>query len=491
MYEQIAVAISINPSQILFAEDFPDFFERGHSAKEFKSWVQYLHLAYDILQNGQGGINDKKDYAVALINFLREPSEENHTVYQEMADKVQLLEPSQIAYDVSENLIPEYHLYHEELQLIRDAEKYGRGEHGLMLNYTDFNCATGLFEQKDVVSYDYRKIPANEAGRPDIFVCFSGHHETGIKMVEGFYHYFKAHGKLPEGIMFLGLTDNQGLTFWNDAFKFRKSSEYRMYLRHALALGIPKGLLRKFLMTPKDTSTSDNSILIVDTMKKYALDDVNLIMFGYPLYQKRMACQIPFEVSKIIDAPSAWFRIASIPTKEYDTIESIAYYNPEADNAAIEDLKYRYLRILSYDRLTKQLADLSFGNCIAHLFRKHDEERFALPGTENGIADYPEKFKPLLPLFLGYSYANVANEICGTDETVANMLKIARTVMLHQHDEGLFGAAQDKEQEEYNQYMGKWLVKNGFTTPELIRKGKYMEEDQFIKTLTEFYQTEA
>lgn len=413
---------------------FPGFEKRGHTEQEFDDWKNLVFWVLDILKTHEGSINAKKEYCRQMVS----------------------------SSGVTE--IPRYRLYPEEIATILAAEQFGRGDCGEVLTYGD----------KNVVSYDYRHIPYREGGRKDILVVFSGAPESGVKAAEAVYHYIHNHKALPFGVMFLGLQDNQNLTEFSPEFKIRKNSEYRMYLRQMLMLGIPKGLLRKLLMSPRDTSTAENIQLIKETLIHYDVNcDVNLICVTYPLYQMRVATELSFGLQ---NWDNVWVRIADIEPKRFSSAVEGALACEGVEESKIGRRVTENLRIFSYDRPEAQMADLTLANCVAHLFREHGKTRFALPN----LGEYPQQFKALAPLFLGYSYPNVVNELCGTDETVAAVLKIIRTLMIDAYDEGASGAAWDKQQLESTMNMAYRLVAEGLVSPEILLKGRLMEEDEFL-----------
>ena len=129
-----------------------------------------------------------------------------------------------------------------------------------------------------------------------------------------------------------------------------------------------------------------------------------------------------------------------------------------------------------------RLADLTLANGVAHLFREHGKTRFALPN----LGSYPAEYKALAPLFLAYSYPNVMAELCGTDETVSAVLKVIRALMLDAYDEGASGKAWDAQQLENTLNMGYKLAAEGLVSPEILVKGRYMEEDKFLKAVVDY-----
>lgn len=437
-YQELAEKIINGKSPKMFCsllqEEYPKFALRGHSMQEFDAWMHIIYAVYELIM----------EYPELGLNEIKKIARKN------------------LKFDV-----PCYRLTEKERDLIYQAERFGAGGRGKLFGYTDKSG------NKNVVAYPCMHIPCQEGGRKDIFVVFSGHPESAAVAAQALYGYVKQHRQLPYGIMFLGLCDNQEMTDFSDKFKLRKQSEYRMYLRQMLALGVPKELLAKLLMRPNDTSTADNIQLIADTLRRYDVHNANLICVTYPVYQMRVATEVPFGL-KNLGVCDAWVRIASIPVK------------PTKHAVEMMDSLSSFVeRKFSYDMAEFQLADLSIGNCVAHLFREQGKARFALPWCK--VGEYPEKFKPLLPLFLAYSYPNVAYELAKTDDVVASVLKIIRTLMLDVYDIGISGKMQDQQMLENTRMFGAMMVTKHLVTPEVLDKGCRMSCDEWLDRLSEFY----
>ena len=95
--------------------------------------------------------------------------------------------------------------------------------------------------------------------------------------------------------------------------------------------------------------------------------------------------------------------------------------------------------------------------------------------------------KPLLQLALGYSYKNIPHELCGTNEDVALILKLNRSLMLLQHDKGYSGEVQDRQQMQLAIQTNKNLIAAGFTTQELINQADFLSEKEFYEALVDLY----
>lgn len=474
-YEQIIADLVKNPTNEIFYEDYPEFEQRGHTAAEVQTWLDYANMAL-YLMHCPGSINQKKAFARALVTYHHEKTETAANALQAAAVPLELeLKPDDLPWqlkNIKNKAIINYHLSADETAAILQAERLGRGRQGEILSYED------KYGKKSVISTDCRKIVSNLGGRKDIFVVFSGHQQTGPKAAEAIYRYIAINGKLPDGVIFLGLEDNQNLTEFNDAFVIRQKSEYQMYYNELKALGFPWEWLDQLAMIPTDTDTFQNIGLLVNTLKKYGLDNLNLYFISYPAYQLRVATEFAFGLTAREDAPDCRIFIADIAPKRFADNEQ-AFQALMCGAISMEEynrLDYDDFRVLSYDKPQMQLLDLSLANCVAHLYREHGKTRYAIPG----LVKYPDCFKALAPLGLGYSYPNVVNELCGTDEKIAGILKIMRTLMLDAHDTGLSGISQDAQQQWYVAQTGRKLVAQKLTTPNILKDGYTMTVKEFL-----------
>ena len=474
-YEQIIADLVKNPAQEIFYEDYPEFEQRGHTESEVKTWLDYANLAF-FLMNCSGSINQKKAFARAVVSYYRDKTATAMNALLAAAVPLELdLKLDNLPWqlkNIKNNPIINYRLLPDEISTILQAERLGRGFQGNILSYED------QYGKKNVTSVDYRKIVSNLGRRKDIFVVFSGHQQTGPKAAEAIYRYIAINDKLPEGVIFLGLEDNQNLTEFNDSFVIRQQSEYQMYYNELKALGLPGQWLDKLAMIPTDTDTFQNIGLLVNTLKKYRLDHVNLYFISSPAYQLRVASEFAFGLTAREDAPDCHLFIADIAPKKFadkdDAFQALmrgAISMEEYNHLSFDDF-----RVLSYDKPEMQLLDLTLANCVAHLYREHGKTRFAIPG----LTKYPDSFKSLAPLGLGYSYPNVVNELCGTDETIAGILKIMRTLMLDEHDKGISGASQDAQQQWYVNQTGQKLLAQKLTTSNILKNGYHMTVKEFL-----------
>lgn len=476
-YEAVVEKLVSNPTAEIFYEDYPEFEQRGHTVAEANTWLAYARMAL-LLMDYSGNINAKKAFARALVSYLAKADEATQKALEEAAKSIEF--PLDLENLPDEFLalkgtpIINYRLFPEEKEIILNAEKLGRGPQDEIQLET-------IFGRETVQSVDYRKIIGNIGGRKDILIIFSGHQQTGTKGAEAIYHYIMINGKLPDGVIFLGLEDNQNLTEFNDEFVIRQKTEYQMYYNELKSLGLPKEWLDKLAMVPTDTDTMQNIGLLINTLKKYGLDNVNLYFVSYPVYQLRVATEFAFGLNQREDAPNCHLFIANIAPKKFENFEQAfeACICGDITQKEFNNIDFDDVRILSYDKPEMQLFDLSLANCVAHLYREHGKTRYAIAGLDK----YPKEFKALAPLGLGYSYPNVVNELCGTDEKVAGILKIMRTLMLDEHDCGLSGAEQDVQQQWYVAQMGKKLLAQGLTTKNILKNGYNMTIEEFLEEL--------
>lgn len=333
----------------------------------------------------------------------------------------------------------------EEKKVVLYAEDKGRIKSGEIIKYDGY--------KRQIRGADYMNIPQEV----DALVIFSGHPGSGAAAVEAWYNDFKKNGKAKK-LIFLGLHDNQGNTnFENNHLKFNTKSEVEMYIRFFKACGVPKKYVKECLITPKDISTADNINLLAEIRNRF-LDkdrDVNLMMFGYPAYQKRIASEFSFGFQKLEDdklVGGTNFYIPDVPV-------------PQAE-------KERYL---SYDNLDGIAQDIIIGNCMAHPYRVEAGGRF-----DSKLGEYPEAFKPLLPISLVYSYPNVANDLAGTDMKCAAILKILRA-MQHAVKKWENPEKVDQSIKRLVCKLRKKLVHKGLVSNDIISRQGKSNPDKLIK----------
>ena len=329
-----------------------------------------------------------------------------------------------------------FSLTDKEKQLVLEAEDNGSFKHefekGENIKYDGYN------REIKVASADY--LPSNT----DAFVIFSGHPGSAEPAVEAWFEDLKHTGE-PKKIVFLGLYDNQGNTdFSNKNLKYNTGSEVEMYVRYCRDAGIPEEIIKECLVTPKDTSTEENTALLAEIRNKYfdKDKDVNFAMFGYPAYQKRIASEFAFQFQKMENEGKVAPTNFIMPVVETEK------------NAA-----YRYL---SYDNLDGIAQDIIVGNCLAHPYRVSAGGRF-----DSKLGAYPEKLKPLLPISLVYSYPNVANELAGTRTDVGTMMKLLRAIQHKTY--GWENAGRVDASMSYNNlHLKRRLAKKGLLTIGLL-----------------------
>ena len=336
----------------------------------------------------------------------------------------------------------------------------------------------GMFQDGETVEYDgyARKIEAHDylnlPNKANAFVIFSGHPGSAEPAIEAWLTDYKRTG-VAKKLVFLGLYDNQGNTdFSKEGLKFNTGSEVEMYVRYCREVGISEEIIKECLVTPNDTSTEDNIVLLAEIRNnnKYFKNkkDVNFVMFGYPAYQKRIASEFAFQFQKMADEG-----------KVAPTNFIMPVVKPE------QNAKYRYL---SYDNLDGIAQDIIIGNCLAHPYRVSVGGRF-----DSKLGAYPEEFKPLLPLSLVYSYPNVANELAGTDIKVGTMMKLLRAVQHNAY--GWEDASRVDGTIMYNVLtLRKRLAHKGLLSAEVAFHGNSQNKEdnlQAIKETTHSFDDEA
>lgn len=460
----------INPS----VEMYPEFAERGHSHDEASAWIEYVKMAVFLTRSIKAHPNAIKEYAYRMMKYVQHPNGRNYIKFEEAAEKIGIKNPaanlSDIEYNAARLRFPNYRLFQSEIDTILRAEQYGRGLRDVLLEYCD------KFANKQVISEDYRNIQANRGGRPDIVLVYSGHQQTGHKATELIYRYVTNNGKLPEYLFNIGFEDNQNMTDFSPEFKYRKRSEADTYANEEEALGLPKEYVRKLWLDPSDTDTWQNINVVASLKKRFGIEECNLIIVGYPVYQLRTATEFAWGLGNNEDAPNCYITIADIEPKMYATAEGT-------------EGGYDDYRILSYDQPEYQLADLSLMNCCAHIHLRtsgEDQIRYQFPWLEA----YPEEFKRLGAMFMSYSYPNVYSAMLGSegdekklDEEVASVMKILRYLMLCLYDKGMSGKVMDEQEAWYVGKTAQMLEEKGYTTAEYIEKGRYMSEEEFTSLI--------
>lgn len=444
--------------------EYPEFAERKHSPVEELAWKLYAEMAVEI-NKVKGHPNHKKEYARLMIEFIKNPCPAKYKLLVDIAVKLDIEHPAQAMtetmYQAAQFTLPEYHLTNKEYDTILAAEEYGRGKPGVLLDY----C--GKFGHKKVLSIDYRTVPANKDGRIDVVLVYSGHQQTGHKAAELMYNYLLNHSKFPDYVFNIGFEDNQNMTDFNPAFKYRKRSEADTYANEEIALGLPENYVRKLWLDPTDTDTWQNIKVVASLKRRFGIEKCNLIIVGYPVYQLRTATEFAWGLDHAEDAPDCNIIIADIPPKRRGMASM-----KEASGRDFDEY-----RVLSYDQPLYQLADLSLANCCAHIHLRtsgDDQIRYAIPG----LGEYPDSFKELAVMFMAYSYPNVTRELCGDDEEVAGAMKILRYLQLCEYDKGMSGEAMDRQEDWYIKQTVSKLQREGLTGKAIIDDTRYMDKQE-------------
>ena len=444
--------------------EYPEFAERGHTSVEELAWKLYAEMAVEV-NRLPGHPNHKKEYARLFIEFVKKPCPVTYKLLTEVAAKLGIEHPakemSEVMCNAAQFDIPNYNLTDEEYQTILEAEEYGRGKPGVLLDY----C--GKFGHKKVLSIDYRAVPANKDGRIDVVLVYSGHQQTGHKAAELMYNYLLNHSKFPDYVFNIGFEDNQNMTDFNPAFKYRKRSEADTYANEEIALGLPENYVRKLWLDPTDTDTWQNIKVVASLKRRFGIEKCNLIIVGYPVYQLRTATEFAWGLDHAEDSPDCNIIIADIPPKRRGMASM-----KEASGRDFDEY-----RVLSYDQPLYQLADLSLANCCAHIHLRtsgDDQIRYAIPG----LGEYPDSFKKLAVMFMAYSYPNVTRELCGDDEEVAGAMKILRYLQLCKYDKGMSGEAMDRQEDWYVKQTVSKLQREGLTGKAIIDDTRYMDKQE-------------
>ena len=352
----------------------------AHKPLSFEDYAEEL---------AQRGWKDRRyfDAYVKDIQYIDSLMQKPDFNLRAAADEVKTHHPS------SDKDVLYFALTNREKEYVLRAEELGAMKDGEVIRYEGYD--------REIVCADYLKLPENA----DAFVIFSGHPGSAEPAIEAWFEDFKRTGN-PKKLIFLGLYDNQGNTdFGNSALRFNTGSEVEMYVRYCREIGVPEAIINECLVKPTDISTAENITLLAEIRNKFfdRKRDVNLVMFGYPAYQKRIASEFAYGFQKLEDEGKV------APTNFIMPVVTLEK-NP----------KNRYL---SYDNLNGVAQDIIVGNCLAHPYRVAAGGRF-----DSKLGEYPEKLKPLLPISMVYSYPNVANELAGTDVQTATVMKLLRAV---------------------------------------------------------------
>lgn len=363
VYEQIVIDI-LNGDFKKYSQYADEWEERGYNQQQFNQYVKDVKYAYSLTKKEPFNVVSASNQAKKSVAHRKD--------------------------------IVTFSLTKDEKKTVLEAEDRGRIKNGAVIEYHGYN--------RKIRGVDYLKLPEET----DAIVIFSGHPGSGAAAVESWYSDYKRTGKRKK-LLFLGLHDNQGNTnFSNNRLKFNVKSEVEMYIRFFKALGVPKKFIKECVVTPKDISTADNIEMLAEMRNRFFAKDkaVNLVMFGYPAYQKRIASEFAYGFQQL---------------ENEGRVAGTNFFIPDVPVAQNEKDRY-----LSYDNLDGIAQDIIIGNCMAHPYRVNVGGRF-----DSDLGQYPEQYKPLLSLSLVYSYPNVANELAGTDIKVASVMKILRA-MQHQ-----------------------------------------------------------
>ena len=350
---------------------------------------------------------------------------------------------------IAEEPIPEFLLLPSEKKLILKAEEQGRIKAGEVIRFKGYG--------REIRGYEYTNLPKDI----DAFVVFSGHPGAASPAVYAWFKHFYRTGQAVK-LIFLGLKDNQGNSDFSDtSLIYNVGSEQEMYRRYFKAMGASHEIGNECISEAYDISTEDNIIRLAEIKNRIWQDkDVKLAMFGYPVYQTRIATEFAWSFEQMEREGKCRGINFIIPS-----------YKPSQNE---------YERYFSYDNLNGIAADIIIGNCTAHPYRVKGEARYDI-----GWGKYPDAYKKLLPLSLVYSYPNVAKELAGTDIRVATVLKVIRAI---QHK--TYGYEHPKKTDKQISYnvieMRRRLVEEGLVSKELLREGYKLSKQEYLLRLQSF-----
>ncbi len=292
----------------------------------------------------------------------------------------------------------------------------------------------------------------------DAFVVFSGHPGAAGPAVFAWFNHFRRTGRAVK-LIFLGLTDNQGNSdFTDSSLIYNVGSEQEMYRRYFKAMGVSHEIIDECVSVPYDISTEDNIARLAEIKNKiFGAREVKFVMFGYPVYQTRIATEFAWAFQKMEDEGNCFGVNFIMPS-----------YRPSQNE---------YDRYFSYDNLNGIAADIIIGNCMAHPYWVKNQPRFDI-----GLGTYPEAYKRILPLSLVYSYPNVAAELAGTDIKTAAVLKILRTIQHRTY--GYEHPQKTDRQISYNvMQTRRLLLERGLVSRELLRCGYRLPREEYLRRL--------
>ena len=415
VYERIVTEIC-QGRDVKYQDYAEEWRRRGHYKEEFATFVKYVRYANNLV--------NEKDFT--LKSAIEKAKQAGKTITKEP--------------------IPEFLLLPSEKKTILKAEDQGRIKAGEVIKFKGYSRA--------IIGCDYIKLPEDT----EACVVFSGHPGAASPAVYAWFKHFRRTGKAVK-LIFLGLKDNQGNSdFTDSSLVYNVGSEQEMYRRYFKAMGVSHEIVDECISEAYDISTEDNITRLADIKNKIWGDkEVKLVMFGYPVYQTRIATEF------------AW----SFAGMEKDgKCKGVNFIMPSYKPSQSE-----YERYFSYDNLNGIASDIIIGNCTAHPYRVKGEPRFDI-----GWGKYPEAYKKILPLSLVYSYPNVAHELAGTDIKVATVLKILRAI---QHK--TYGYEQPKKTDKQISYnvleMRRRLIDERLTSKELIREGYNLNKNEYLERL--------
>ncbi len=415
VYEKVVTAIC-QDHEVIYKDYAEEWRRRGHYKEEFATFVEYTRYANSLVK--------EKDFTL----------------------KCAIEKAKKAGLTIIKELIPEFLLLPSEKKTILKAEEQGRIKAGEVIRFKGYN--------REIIGCDYSRLPEDT----DAFVVFSGHPGAASPAVYAWFKHFRRTGKAVK-LIFLGLKDNQGNSdFTDSSLVYNVGSEQEMYRRYFKAMGVSHEIVDECISEAYDISTEDNIERLAEIKNKIWGDkEIKLVMFGYPVYQTRIATEFAWSFSRM---------------EKEGKCKGVNFIMPSYKPSQSE-----YERYFSYDNLNGIASDIIIGNCTAHPYRVKGEPRFDI-----GWGKYPEAYKKILPLSLVYSYPNVAHELAGTDIKVATVLKILRAI---QHK--TYGYEHPKKTDKQICYnvlaMRRRLVEEKLSDKRLIKEGYGLSKAEYLQRL--------
>ena len=182
--------------------------------------------------------------------------------------------------------------------LTTDERKIVDAIHDFMA-YTD-----NLIEDRqgnDILNVDYKKIPYGSS-----ILLFGGYKTIGFHAADAIKAYYAKYKEWPD-LMITGKSSNK---FDNTAGLGSEVNAYQYILENC---GIPKNVVRKYYLEPKDTSTAENTQSVEAILaENQHLQDEPIVLFTQSYYARRAIHDFAqkFSNKKLI--------VANLPKADFD-----------------------------------------------------------------------------------------------------------------------------------------------------------------------------